>query len=92
MYNPYNLICSEGLVLFLPSKAQTLTPIVAEEICAGNLDSGPGSLDCHHPMHDQQTLPPGVRSHPLCTPDGRSHSGSGCSGQLWKGTGRVSDE
>lgn len=85
MYNPYNLIFSEGLVLFLPSKAQTLTPIVAEEICAAN-------LDCHHPMQDQQTLPPGVRSHPLCTPDGRSHSVSGCSGQLWKGTGRVSDE
>ncbi len=54
------------------------------EIVAGNQDSGPESLGCHHPVHDQQTLHPGERSHPLHTPDGQSHSGSDCSEQLWK--------
>lgn len=77
------------LVLFLPWKAQTLTQNVAEEIFAGNQDCGLESPGCHH---DQQTFPPGVRSHPLCTSDGQSRSGSDCSGQLLKLKGWVSDK
>lgn len=82
------------LNLFSPWRAQILRRSAEVEIVAGNQDSGPESLGCHHPVHDQQTLPPGVRSHPLHTPDGQSHSGSDCSEQLWKLTSPrlVSDQ